>query len=204
MSSNNANRRVGRGRQRIPLSRIESDTSRSVAFSKRRNGLIKKANEISTLCGVEILLVIFSPSGKAYTFSNPGMDAILTKYFGANPTAQPYPAEQVPAEQNLRAHREALMQIMSSQINYLEMQIEEEIKVNKVLREAEKVNPPISELPLSELPSMKHKMEMLRDLVLQKLLQVPGQAHLDTSSLFGYSQFGANDNVGPSGGASAQ
>ncbi|XP_019179194.1 PREDICTED: agamous-like MADS-box protein AGL61 [Ipomoea nil] len=199
MSSNNATRRVGRGRQRIPLSRIESDTSRSVAFSKRRNGLIKKANEISTLCGVEILLVIFSHSGKAYTFSNPGMDAILTKYFGANPTAQPNPAEQ-----NLRAHREALMQIMSSQINYLEMQIEEEMKVNKALREAEKVNPPISELPLSELPSMKHKMEMLRDLVLQKLMQVPGQAHLDTSSLFGYSQFGANDNVGPSGGASAQ
>ncbi|XP_031117003.1 agamous-like MADS-box protein AGL61 [Ipomoea triloba] len=111
MSSNNSKRRAGRGRQRIRLSRIESDTNRNVTFSKRPNGLIKKANEISTLCGVEILWMIFAPSGKPYTFSNPSMDAILTKYFGANPTAQPNSAKQ-----NFHPHREAVKQILSSQI----------------------------------------------------------------------------------------
>nr|GMC87800.1 agamous-like MADS-box protein AGL61 [Ipomoea batatas] len=56
MSSNNSNRKASRGRQRIPLSRIESNTNCTVTSSKRRNGLIKKANVISTLCGVKILL----------------------------------------------------------------------------------------------------------------------------------------------------
>nr|GLL47025.1 agamous-like MADS-box protein AGL61 [Ipomoea trifida] len=94
------------------------------------------------------------------------MDAILTKYFSANPTAQPNTAEQ-----NFRAHCEVVMQILSSQITYLEMKIEEVMKVNQTLRETEKVMPPISELPLSELQSMKHNMEMLRSHVVQKLMR---------------------------------
>nr|GMC97919.1 agamous-like MADS-box protein AGL61 [Ipomoea batatas]GMD92417.1 agamous-like MADS-box protein AGL61 [Ipomoea batatas] len=98
------------------------------------------------------------------------------------------------------------MQILSSQITYLEMKIEEVMKVNQTLRETEKVMPPISELPLSELQSMKHNMEMLRSHVVQKLMQVHAQARIAqmaNGSSFGYSQFGANDDVGLSGCASA-
>nr|GMD84030.1 agamous-like MADS-box protein AGL61 [Ipomoea batatas] len=129
------------------------------------------------------------------------MDAILTKYFGANPTAQPNSVEQ-----NFRTHCEAVMQILSSQITNLKMKIEEEMKINQALREAEKVRPPISELSLSELQSMKHNIDMLRSHVVQKLMKVHAQAkiaQMGSGSFFGYSQFGANDDVGLSGGASA-
>ncbi|XP_019183831.1 PREDICTED: agamous-like MADS-box protein AGL61 [Ipomoea nil] len=175
---------MGRGRQRIPLSRIENDAQRSGTFSKRRDGLIKKANEISTLCGVEMLLVFFSPSGKAYTFSNPNMDTILKKYFGDNPMAQTNFTEQ-----HLPAQQEVNMQIQYSRITDLEMQIQDQMKLNQALRDAEKARPPISDLPLSELQAMKHRMEMLRCDVLQAKMKVHAQAKI------------AHDDVGPSGGS---
>lgn len=62
------------------LKRIENATSRQVTFSKRRNGLLKKAYELSVLCDAEVGLMIFSPRGKLYEFANPSMQKMLEKY----------------------------------------------------------------------------------------------------------------------------
>lgn len=62
------------------MKRIENDTSRQVTFSKRRNGLLKKAYELSVLCDAEVGLIIFSPRGKLYEFASPSMEEILEKY----------------------------------------------------------------------------------------------------------------------------
>ena len=53
------------------MKRIENATSRQVMFSKRRNGLLKKAYELSVFCDAEVELMIFSPRGKLYEFANP-------------------------------------------------------------------------------------------------------------------------------------
>ena len=58
------------GRGKVELKRIENPTNRQVTFSKRRNGLLKKAFELSILCDAEVALLIFSPTGKAYQFSS--------------------------------------------------------------------------------------------------------------------------------------
>ncbi|KAF4358344.1 hypothetical protein F8388_014614 [Cannabis sativa] len=42
------------GRGKVELKRIENPTSRQVTFSKRRNGLLKKAFELSLLCDAEL------------------------------------------------------------------------------------------------------------------------------------------------------
>ncbi|XP_023001170.1 MADS-box transcription factor 6-like [Cucurbita maxima] len=68
------------GRGKVQLKRIENPTSRQVTFSKRRNGLLKKAYELSVLCDAEVALLIFSPSGKAYQFSSHDMDGTLARY----------------------------------------------------------------------------------------------------------------------------
>lgn len=57
-------------RGRTEMRRIENPTSRQVTFSKRRNGLLKKAFELSVLCEAEIGLIVFSPRGKLYEFSS--------------------------------------------------------------------------------------------------------------------------------------
>lgn len=52
------------------MKRIENATSRQVTFSKRRNGLLKKAFELSVLCDAEVSLIIFSSKGKLYEFAS--------------------------------------------------------------------------------------------------------------------------------------
>ncbi|RWR89434.1 agamous-like MADS-box protein AGL14 isoform X1 [Cinnamomum micranthum f. kanehirae] len=52
------------------MKRIENATSRQVTFSKRRNGLLKKAFELSVLCDAEVALIVFSPRGKLYEFAS--------------------------------------------------------------------------------------------------------------------------------------
>ncbi|KAJ1398114.1 hypothetical protein SESBI_31351, partial [Sesbania bispinosa] len=57
-------------RGKTQMKRIENETSRQVTFSKRRNGLLKKAFELSVLCDAEVALIIFSTRGKLYEFSS--------------------------------------------------------------------------------------------------------------------------------------
>lgn len=57
-------------RGKTEMKRIENATSRQVTFSKRRNGLLKKAFELSVLCEAEVALIVFSTRGKLFEFSN--------------------------------------------------------------------------------------------------------------------------------------
>ncbi|OWM76223.1 hypothetical protein CDL15_Pgr009869 [Punica granatum] len=58
------------GRKKLAMKQIEDKSKRLVTFSKRRSGLIKKANQLSVLCDVDIALLVFSSSGKLYKFSS--------------------------------------------------------------------------------------------------------------------------------------
>eukprot|EP00965_Chrysotila_dentata_P224218 6194046-Pleurochrysis_carterae.AAC.3 len=69
MPSSKAERpRPSRGKTII--SHIRRDKIRRVTFQKRKKGLVKKATELSVLCGSEIALIIFSPAGKLVMYSN--------------------------------------------------------------------------------------------------------------------------------------
>nr|GMC65225.1 agamous-like MADS-box protein AGL61 [Ipomoea batatas] len=146
---------------------------------------------MSTLCGTEIAMVVFSPSGKPFTFSNPDMDTVLTKYFGEIPTTEANIVGPI-----IGAHQEAKMRAMTSQINILEAQIDEEMLVNQALREAKKGRPSNSDLQLPELQSMKQQMETLHDQVMEKLNMF---FIMEAQSQAMETRFGANDGAGPSG-----
>ncbi|XP_015645262.1 mADS-box transcription factor 15 isoform X2 [Oryza sativa Japonica Group] len=69
------------GRGKVQLKRIENKINRQVTFSKRRNGLLKKAHEISVLCDAEVAAIVFSPKGKLYEYATDSrMDKILERY----------------------------------------------------------------------------------------------------------------------------
>jgi len=68
------------GRGRVELKRIENKINRQVTFSKRRNGLLKKAYELSVLCDAEVALIIFSTRGKLYEFGSVGTTKTLERY----------------------------------------------------------------------------------------------------------------------------
>ncbi|KAJ6884608.1 agamous-like MADS-box protein AGL11 isoform X2 [Populus alba x Populus x berolinensis] len=58
------------GRGKIEIKRIENTTNRQVTFCKRRNGLLKKAYELSVLCDAEVSLIVFSSRGRLYEYAN--------------------------------------------------------------------------------------------------------------------------------------
>ncbi|XP_065875445.1 agamous-like MADS-box protein MADS4 isoform X2 [Euphorbia lathyris] len=99
------------GRGRVELKRIENKINRQVTFAKRRNGLLKKAYELSVLCDAEVALIIFSNRGKLYEFcSSSSMLKTLERYQKCNYGAP---------ETNVSA-REALQEL-SSQQEYLKL-----------------------------------------------------------------------------------
>ncbi|KAH7835539.1 hypothetical protein Vadar_027064 [Vaccinium darrowii] len=99
------------GRGRVELKRIENKINRQVTFAKRRNGLLKKAHELSVLCDAEVGLIIFSNRGKLFEFcsNHSNMLKTLERYQKCNYGAP---------EPNISA-REALE--LSSQQEYLKL-----------------------------------------------------------------------------------
>ncbi|XP_061359354.1 MADS-box transcription factor 23-like isoform X2 [Gastrolobium bilobum] len=68
------------GRGKIVIRRIDNSTSRQVTFSKRRNGLLKKAKELAILCDAEVGVMIFSSTGKLYDFASTSMKSVIDRY----------------------------------------------------------------------------------------------------------------------------
>ncbi|CAI9777151.1 unnamed protein product [Fraxinus pennsylvanica] len=68
------------GRGKIVIRRIDNSTSRQVTFSKRRNGLLKKAKELAILCDAEVGVIIFSSTARLYDFSSTSMNSVIERY----------------------------------------------------------------------------------------------------------------------------
>ncbi|XP_037491789.1 MADS-box protein AGL42 isoform X4 [Jatropha curcas] len=67
-------------RGKIQMKRIENVKSRQVTFSKRRNGLLKKAYELSVLCDAEVAVMIFSQEGRLSEFASKDMQKTVERY----------------------------------------------------------------------------------------------------------------------------
>ncbi|XVF00648.1 hypothetical protein REPUB_Repub04eG0019200 [Reevesia pubescens] len=83
---NKSSNKATRGRQKIQIKKLEDESSRQVTFSKRRNGLFKKASELCVLCGANIGIIVFSPKGKPFCFGHPNVETILDRYLSGNPS----------------------------------------------------------------------------------------------------------------------
>ncbi|KAM0052197.1 putative transcription factor MADS-type1 family [Helianthus debilis subsp. tardiflorus] len=62
------------------LKYIEDVQRRRVCFSKRRSGLMKKAQELAVLCNAEIGVIVFSATGKLYEFASSSIQQIIRRY----------------------------------------------------------------------------------------------------------------------------
>ncbi|XP_014517234.1 agamous-like MADS-box protein AGL80 [Vigna radiata var. radiata] len=48
-------------RKKVDLTYIKNDSKRKTTLNKRKNGLVKKINEINILCGIEACAIIYTP-----------------------------------------------------------------------------------------------------------------------------------------------
>nr|AMM02685.1 floral homeotic protein PISTILLATA [Vuralia turcica] len=74
------------GRGKIEIKRIENSSNRQVTYSKRKNGILKKAKEITVLCDAQVSLIIFGSSGKMHEYISPSTTLIdvLDRYHKAS------------------------------------------------------------------------------------------------------------------------
>ena len=68
------------GRKKIEIKKLDKESNKQVTFSKRRQGLFKKASELCVLCDVQVAMIVFSPADKLFCFGQPNTDTILNSY----------------------------------------------------------------------------------------------------------------------------
>ncbi|PWN99771.1 SRF-TF-domain-containing protein, partial [Tilletiopsis washingtonensis] len=70
------------GRRKIRIEFIEDDSRRHITFSKRKAGIMKKAYELATLTGTQVLLLVVSQTGLVYTFTTPKLAPVVKENAG--------------------------------------------------------------------------------------------------------------------------
>nr|GLL17528.1 agamous-like MADS-box protein AGL62 [Ipomoea trifida] len=128
--------RTGRGRQRIEMVKIERKSNLEVTFSKRRIGLFKKASVLSTLCGADVGIIVFSPAGnKVFSFGHPSVEAVVERFLGED---NPAPVNEtgggaLATEQFVEAQRNARVQELNMELTPLEAVFEFEKKKGEAI-----------------------------------------------------------------------
>ncbi|CAL5441596.1 unnamed protein product [Camellia sinensis] len=104
------------GRVKLKIKRLESTSNRQVTYSKRRNGILKKAKELSILCDIDIVLLMFSPTGKATLFrgERSNIEEVITKF------AQLTPQERT---KSWRALNSQSIEELSNQLRMMQAQL---------------------------------------------------------------------------------
>ncbi|XAR52808.1 hypothetical protein NMG60_11021084 [Bertholletia excelsa] len=75
---------MGTGKKKIEIKLKEKESHRMVTFSKRRQGLFKKARELHSLTGAHMALLVFSPAGRPYIQGDPYFEATVHRFLNAS------------------------------------------------------------------------------------------------------------------------
>ncbi|KAI6674035.1 hypothetical protein NL676_001941 [Syzygium grande] len=59
------------GRRKLPLELIPNEKARRITYEKRKKSIMKKAQEFTTLCGVDTCMIIYGPEGSATSVTEP-------------------------------------------------------------------------------------------------------------------------------------
>ncbi|OMO82505.1 Transcription factor, MADS-box [Corchorus olitorius] len=74
------------GRVKLKIKKLENTNGRQATYAKRKHGIMKKANELSILCDIEIILLMFSPTGKPSLCSGKrSVEEIIAKFAQLTP-----------------------------------------------------------------------------------------------------------------------
>nr|AIZ95436.1 MADS40 [Apostasia odorata] len=178
------------GRGKIAIRRIDNSATRQVTFSKRRNGLLKKARELAILCDAEVGLIVFSSTGRLYDFTNTSMKSVIERYnkakedHGVSPNANSeikvWQKEAVSLRQqlhNLQENHRQLMgenisQLSAKELQHLENQLETSLHAIRLKKE---------EVLSDEVQELIHKVNLVHqeNTELHKTINISTKENMD-------------------------
>ncbi|PHT31530.1 hypothetical protein CQW23_27867 [Capsicum baccatum] len=172
------------GHQKIKIAKIEVKNHLQVTFSKCRSDLFKKASEVSTLCGVKIAIIVFSPARKVFSFGHPNNNPIANNSL-----------------QLVEAYRNDNVCGLNLQLTQILGEVEIEKKRGESLDQMRKTSQsqcwweaPISQLDLQELEQLKDSMEALKKYVTNQASKFMVNEIANSSTYFGDNGNGIFEN----------
>ncbi|XP_062013266.1 agamous-like MADS-box protein AGL61 [Rosa rugosa] len=166
-------KKPSQGRQKIVIAKIPKRSNLQVTFSKRCSGLFKKASELCTLCGVEIVIIVFSPANKPFSFGHPSVESLISRFLTpshlsvSSSTQHPQYCREVSVEHKLN------MQLTQTQ-GHLEAEKQRGEALDKLSEDSERSSHcwwenSIEELGLDELQTLKAALEELKKNVTEEV-----------------------------------
>ncbi|KAF0899795.1 hypothetical protein E2562_024169 [Oryza meyeriana var. granulata] len=118
-------------RGKVKIKPITNAKARHVCFSKRHQVVIKKANELSILCGVNVAVAVFSPVGKPFFFGCPTAQAVTRCLLGMGPSNPTMGDERNDSGDEIR-----ILQELNLKYQQLQQENEVEKKKNRLSQQA--------------------------------------------------------------------
>ncbi|KAG4974605.1 Agamous-like MADS-box protein AGL80 [Glycine max] len=77
-------------RKKVDFTYISNPRKRKAALKKRKNGLLKKIDEITTLCGIQACAIIYTPDEPEPEVwpSNQGVESVIFNFRGVSESAR--------------------------------------------------------------------------------------------------------------------
>ncbi|XP_074263584.1 MADS-box protein AGL24-like isoform X2 [Silene latifolia] len=150
-------------REKIKIRKIDNITARQVTFSKRRRGIIKKAEELGVLCDADLALIIFSSTGKVFDYSSCRMKDILTRY------KMHYSKKETRQEQT-----------------FLELKEQEDSNLGRLRKEALDKNKELRKFRGEELHGLDfkelHELEQMLENSLSRVVDIKGEILMEENT----------------------
>ncbi|KAK1266604.1 Agamous-like MADS-box protein AGL62 [Acorus gramineus] len=156
------------GRRKIQMKKIEDQMARQVCFSKRKQGLFKKACELSMLCGAEVAIILFSPSGHPFVYAQPSLPAVAKTCFSfLRPTTTTTTSNNNNPKQStqdfLKEHAELLPLLEAARATLLELKSVVAAETAAASTLGALWQSPIEDLSLSELETLWASAELAKE-----------------------------------------
>ncbi|KAH7425795.1 hypothetical protein KP509_11G071800 [Ceratopteris richardii] len=183
------------GRAKIEIKKIENPSARQVCFSKRRVGLIKKASELSILCGSEVGIIVFSQAGKAFSFGHPCIDYVIDKTLERPVSVD---SDKIEAISRLENEYNALLQeleVEKDRYHALQKQVHLDHFNRSHCWMPNWWEEPVDAMSIFELKQHVDRLEAFYGLILERARYLQNFSNLEMPFLQQYHNFMINNNV---------